>query len=212
VPAAIGYGSDMVRWSAIAVAVALVALLAVRLLEAPAPPASAPAAGGEPAASLAREAPGPEPPEIAPVVPAPDAPDPAVPPAPAPLAGAPAPLAAGTPDAVPLERLLKLPAQGPGASVGLEVDRNPHLRAGAPEPDARREGSLRDRVRVEHREEPAGVGGREKTVGQTEASVRVPVKDSVDLRGGVRVDSQREGSGEIEEVEPAPSVGIDVRF
>jgi len=200
----IGYASLMLSWRVALLVVALAALLAAYLIERSKPSAATHAEPGSvPSEPLVQERPA-VPPAAAPLVPdlveAPGA-DQAVAALPQPERTEPEP--------IPLENLLRVPQGGP-----LETDRNPHLRA--PEPDAAAEAarpSLRERVRVGHRSEQAGVPGpRERTVGQTDASVSVPVKDSVNLRGGVRVDSRREGDGALEDVEPAPSVGIDVRF
>lgn len=199
----------MGSWRNALVAAALLALLAVWVLVRSTPPVAGPP---QPEAARSDPSPGEETaswPEADEPAGADSSPAAAAAP---PAAAAPQPEPPG-PGALPLESLLRLPAREPGAPVGLDVDRNPHLRA--PAPGSAAEASrppLRDRVRVDHRSESAGVPGpREKTLGRTEADVRVPVKDSVDLRGGVRVDS-RQGDGTLEELEPTPSVGVDVRF
>jgi len=211
------------RWTPLAV-VALV-LVAGGLAYRTFAPDSAP----EGPAAAPTSAPSPDAPE-APLEPPADAPATAfAPPAPAsrtavPSEAAPAPseppalarreAAAEAPATVPLEDLLRLPAIDPTTPQGLEVDRNPHLRVPPDEVASQAaRPSLRDRVRVEHREERVGrPGPAERTVGQTDTHVRVPVKDSVELRGGVRVESERAGDGDLEDVGASPNVGVDVRF
>ena len=68
-------------------------------------------------------------------------------------------------------------------------------------------------MHVERRSEPIGrAGPRQGTYSETEASVRVPVDDSVSLEGGVRVDQRNEPGSEDPERRSIPRVGVEVTF
>jgi hypothetical protein len=110
---------------------------------------------------------------------------------------------------VPLEKLLTLPAKPGLPAAGLDVDRNPHLREGAtPTEGARAAGG--PGIRIENTKEQVGPAGQ-TSVKRTDASVGVPVGDSVQLRGGVAVERRRKES-EDTKVQPSPTVGIEMHF
>lgn len=108
---------------------------------------------------------------------------------------------------VPLEKLLTLREPPPPAGA-LTLDRNPHLRRGEAPGAAGATGD--EGLRVTERTEQVGPGG-ETSVKQTEASVGVPVGESVDLRGGVEVERLRQ-HGEEAGTDARPKVGFEVRF
>jgi hypothetical protein len=55
-------------------------------------------------------------------------------------------------------------------------------------------------------------GPHQGTHSETEASVRLPVDDSVSLEGGVRVDSRDHPRVEEPKRSSIPRVGVEVRF
>jgi len=178
-------------------------------------------------------APRPEPPSVAApawtdpeaiaLEPAPPAAD-ALPPAAAPAASdapvAAAPAASGAPVAaapaaearVPaLEDLMRLPAASEPKAPDLLASDPP------PPPDATPEerAAWRERIRVQrHSAEIGPTGPRQGTYSETDASLRVPVGERVQLEGGVRVNDREEPGRERQESDRSSSsrVGVEVRF
>ena len=74
---------------------------------------------------------------------------------------------------------------------------------------------IRDRARYRHESGKVGPEGtRDQRVGTAEAGVALPVdeKESVLIRGGVRVDYETNDGALVDAPEPAVTVGVEVRF
>ena len=75
--------------------------------------------------------------------------------------------------------------------------------------------TLRERTRVRHESGKVGPeGARDQRVGVAEAGVAVPVNkdESVHLRSGVRVDYETDDGVLVDDPDPTPTVGVEVRF
>jgi hypothetical protein len=177
----------------------LLALYAARLSPGEAPPAepqAAPLPAPEPAVELRPAETAPPPPSAARLRAAPPG-EPDRPALAAPLEPEPAP--------VPLEKLLTWEDSRP-VPRGLELGK-----AAAPEAEpAPSEPGVRDRVYLERRTEEMAPGDRERKLETTDVGVRVPVAGSVEVRGGVRIESRQDGESEADE--STPTVGVGVRF
>lgn len=110
---------------------------------------------------------------------------------------------------MPLERLLRVKPAAPEPRP-IPLSESPPPAA----PPAARSG-LGDRLRVEHEREDLGPAGpRDVVRRRTDVGVAVPVDegDRVRLRGGVRVDQEEDSQAGSRQVEPSPSVGVELRF
>lgn len=110
-----------------------------------------------------------------------------------------------------LEDLMRLPASSQPRSRDLLADIPP------PPPDATPEerAAWRERIRIERRSSEIGPSGpRQGTYSETDAAVRVPVSDRVQLEGGVRVNEREEPGRESREGDRGSSsrVGVEVQF
>jgi hypothetical protein len=124
-----------------------------------------------------------------------------------PQAAAP-PLAAPESPPVPLEKLLKWEEPRP-APRGIDLGDA----AAPPAPSAAgSEPGLRDRVYLQRRTDEVGPGDRERKLETTDVGVRVPVASSVEVRGGVRIESRQDGKPEASTNDPTPTVGVGVNF
>lgn len=183
-------------WTGVAVAL-LAAVLACSEREAPSGPLAAKEDG------LTQTAP-PDAPAVAPP------PDVSAPPAGEGLAPPPAPDAASAPP-IPREALFpKWKVTPPPPAVA------PNALLDEPEPDDSPlvdSRGAKSRVQLEHREEGVGRSGEHQgRVEQTDVTVRVPVSEQVEVKGGVRVDERQPDAREKTEVEPKPAVGVEVKF
>jgi hypothetical protein len=85
----------------------------------------------------------------------------------------------------------------------------------APPPPRNAADVIRERARYRHESGKVGPEGTsDQRVGVAEAGVAVPVDDdeSVHIRGGVRVDYETDEGSMVDAPEPAPTVGVEVRF
>ena len=122
-----------------------------------------------------------------------------------PAASAPQESALDPQPVVPLEKLLTWTEPRPSPSVDLGAGARPGAEA-----DAGSGSGLRKRVYLKRRSEDLAPGSQPRALETTDVGVRVPVDDSVSLRGGVRIESREEG--EERSREHTPTVGVEVRF
>jgi hypothetical protein len=113
--------------------------------------------------------------------------------------------APGTPRLVPLESLLgwSEPRPAPGIDLGSAA------KAGA-DPEAPKGSGLSGRVTLQRHSEDLPPGSSQRRLETTDVGVRVPVDESVSLKGGVRIESREEGEKHVQE--KTPTVGVEVRF
>ena len=109
---------------------------------------------------------------------------------------------------VPIEKLLHWDESRP-APRGLDLASQP---AGTPEVAPRAGTGLGKRVYLQRRTDEAGPGDRQRKLETTDVGVRVPVAPSVELRGGMRLESRHDGDAEASTTEPTPTVGVGVNF
>ncbi len=107
---------------------------------------------------------------------------------------------------VSLETLLDV-GQEPPRERGLDFDANPHLRA-APLKYSKKT----QRLHLEHHEDELGLATREIKRRRTEVELSLPVDESVELRGGLRVDRHERAGQDSSERDTTPTVGVEVRF
>lgn len=100
--------------------------------------------------------------------------------------------------------------------AGGELDLEAIAREGSVAPlDPGGGSEISNRARYRHQSDelgPEGPGRRQ--VGTAEGGVAVPVApdESVQLRGGVRVDYERDREGTVDGAEPIPTVGVELEF
>jgi hypothetical protein len=114
---------------------------------------------------------------------------------------------------LPLETLLRtLDVPPPARSLDLEALAREPVASAPPAPSGALE-LWKDRVRLQRRSQPFGPAGpRQGTHSETQASLRVPVDESLSVEGGVRVDQRDEPGDEEPERLSIPRVGVEVRF
>jgi len=158
-------------------------------------PALSGGAEGPPAAELPIATPGAPPPPARPTASAPR-PAPAAPPE-----------SAAADPALALDRLLRWSDSQAPPGLDLRPGREP---AAAAQASGGAGGGTS--VYLRRRSETHGPAAREQALDETEVGVRVPVDASVDLRGGVRVDSREDVRTGERESKTTPTVGVEVRF
>lgn len=110
---------------------------------------------------------------------------------------------------VPLEKLLHWDESRPAAR-GLDLAGG--QAGGAPEAEALAAAGLGKRVYLQRRTDEVGPGDRQRKLETTDVGVRLPVAPSVELRGGMRLESRQDGDPEAATTEPTPTVGVGVNF
>jgi hypothetical protein len=125
----------------------------------------------------------------------------------------PAPAPASAEIHVPLESLLSTPL-GPRAferPVDLAARDAASFEPAVAVPPGALDG-WKQRVQLERRVEPIGrPGPRQGTHSEIDAALRIPIDESVSVKGGVRVD-ERDDAGDEPQRRSTPRVGVEVRF
>ena len=111
------------------------------------------------------------------------------------------------PGLVPLEKLLDWQTEYRPEPAGLRLE---------PPDDPTQDSStsgIGAKVRIRHHSEEIGPKGPDRReVGDAEVGVAVPVNESVSVKGGVRVEYDRDPNTRRTEVDSMPTVGVEVQF
>ncbi len=110
---------------------------------------------------------------------------------------------------VPLEKLLRWDERPPAARRLDLAGSDPNDASGT---NTAAGSGLGKRVYLQHRTDDVGPGNRERKLETTDVGVRMPVASSVELRGGMRVESRQDGDAEAAKTDPTPTVGVGVSF
>jgi hypothetical protein len=127
---------------------------------------------------------------------------------------APAPAPAPAEIHVPLESLLRTPLGAPAFERPIDLAARD---AASSEPGvAVPRGAFEEwkqRVQLERRVEPIGrPGPRQGTHAEIDAALRIPIDESISVKGGVRVDERDDADDEAPQRRSTPRVGVEVRF